>query len=258
MYLSVSERGECGGWSLEDDHLPESTTTFPDASKLRERSVLWAVSIPGQASWCATAAQGAGAGRLACSCLQPCNFLYGSVHSNQTTAHKFPIPGAAHVAAQVKVSTTNKCTRPLSSAEPTVLFTRSTMTPPNRSNQRTSLALSAFSHQSSAPPSLLRACVSFFFLKLTIVPRLHSEFTEPTLVHTLHVLFHRSLPKLIVSCPPLHSSVDTLEVRTALIDWLATEALGGDRDAAEWVLLGSIASAYVHSRPSGSCKGLTP
>lgn len=34
-------------------------------------------------------------------------------------------------------------------------------------------------------------------------------------------------------------------VRDELLEWIASEALGGDRDTAEWVLLASLARVYV-------------
>ncbi len=40
-------------------------------------------------------------------------------------------------------------------------------------------------------------------------------------------------------------------VREELLDWIADEALGGDRDAAEWVLLACVARVYaLHEFPS--------
>ena len=62
-----------------------------------------------------------------------------------------------------------------------------------------------------------------------------------TLFPTLHVLFHKTLPKHIVpgDFPLPGFSPST---RDSLISWLADEALQGDRDAAEWILLGCISS----------------
>ena len=40
-----------------------------------------------------------------------------------------------------------------------------------------------------------------------------------------------------------------------MIDWIADEALGGDRDAAEWVLLACVARVYVpHTHDFSSCR----
>jgi hypothetical protein len=38
---------------------------------------------------------------------------------------------------------------------------------------------------------------------------------------------------------------DIAKIREELISWIADESLGGDRDAAEWILLISIARVYV-------------
>jgi hypothetical protein len=95
-----------------------------------------------------------------------------------------------------------------------------------------------------------------------------------TLVPTLHVLFTHTLPPTLVprtypahlpgstdmgSYTPAHADsgndantdagIDTetemTKVREELVEWIAEEALGGDRDAAEWVLLVSIARVCV-------------
>jgi hypothetical protein len=71
------------------------------------------------------------------------------------------------------------------------------------------------------------------------------------IVPTLHVLFIREHRLDILTTPkdPIQQ-----HVREELLDWIADEALGGDRDAAEWVLLACVARVYVSSnvpsRPS--------
>lgn len=61
---------------------------------------------------------------------------------------------------------------------------------------------------------------------------------------TLHVLFSRPLESALF--PAIYSArAAVAETREELISWIADEALGGDRDAAEWVLLISIARVYV-------------
>ena len=61
-------------------------------------------------------------------------------------------------------------------------------------------------------------------------------------VPTLHVLFVREDRLNILEAPK-----DSIEqsVREELLDWIANEALGGDRDAAEWVLLTCVARVYA-------------
>jgi hypothetical protein len=57
-------------------------------------------------------------------------------------------------------------------------------------------------------------------------------------VPTLHVLFVRECRLDIFEAPkdPIRQ-----QVHEELLEWIATEALGGDRDAAEWVLLTCVA-----------------
>lgn len=61
---------------------------------------------------------------------------------------------------------------------------------------------------------------------------------------TLHVLFVREHRLNI-----LNALDDTVkqDIREELLDWVGDEALGGDRDAAEWVLLACVARVYVLS-----------
>ncbi len=58
---------------------------------------------------------------------------------------------------------------------------------------------------------------------------------------TLHVLFYQPLPKSVV---PRNYPMPNFKpsTRNALLRWLADEALQGDSDAAEWILLGCISS----------------
>lgn len=66
---------------------------------------------------------------------------------------------------------------------------------------------------------------------------------------TLHVLFSCPLePTLVpVIYPAAVDEVGIAETREDLISWIADEGLGGDRDAAEWILLTSIARVYAIS-----------
>ncbi|TDL25050.1 hypothetical protein BD410DRAFT_76463 [Rickenella mellea] len=77
----------------------------------------------------------------------------------------------------------------------------------------------------------------------------NSEFASDALVPTIHVLFHRHLSTdplaHELSSSPFHPSL-----RDSLIAWIASEALGNDHDAAEWVLLSCIAMVWV---PSSAC-----
>ncbi|KAH0584139.1 hypothetical protein H2248_009701 [Termitomyces sp. 'cryptogamus'] len=80
MYLARRPGARCGGWGQSD---PASSGPI-DYADLRERTVLWAVSVPGESPWCALA----GDTPFAHTSSQP---------------HKFPVPGASHVGVQIKV-----------------------------------------------------------------------------------------------------------------------------------------------------------
>lgn len=70
----------------------------------------------------------------------------------------------------------------------------------------------------------------------------------PFEVPTLHVLFSRPVEPALIPNPAIHHTVGKAaitETREELISWIADEALGGDRDAAEWILLITIARVYV-------------
>lgn len=58
---------------------------------------------------------------------------------------------------------------------------------------------------------------------------------------TLHVLFIQPHDQALLERPYPKVDTRTSELRDELIDWIAEQALGYDRDAAEWVLLTSIA-----------------
>lgn len=87
---------------------------------------------------------------------------------------------------------------------------------------------------------------------VTDAPTLHVLFTKP---HTPNVL-HRRFPRIVrQSQNGVITSVtselspqvaeDTVQIRDELIAWIADEALGGDRQAAEWVLLSCISKVSV-------------
>lgn len=65
------------------------------------------------------------------------------------------------------------------------------------------------------------------------------EAESPVEVPTLHVLFTKPHERLLKRPYPSTTSSDS--VREELINWIASQALGGDVNAAEWVLLSSIA-----------------
>ncbi|KDQ60574.1 hypothetical protein JAAARDRAFT_31540 [Jaapia argillacea MUCL 33604] len=77
------------------------------------------------------------------------------------------------------------------------------------------------------------------FVGILTTESTHSDLDESISVPTLHVLFWKSHPRTLL---PRSYPVDGVDgVRGQLISWIATEALGGDTDAAEWILLVCIA-----------------
>ena len=53
MYLSSVKDSRCGGWGLDaTEELPEDLDLHSDFNVLKERDVIWAVSIPGEGHWC--------------------------------------------------------------------------------------------------------------------------------------------------------------------------------------------------------------
>ena len=95
-----------------------------------------------------------------------------------------------------------------------------------------------------------------------MLPSLSSSLDASVDVPTLHVLYvqqhpsnllTRPYPSFVPTTTPVSdapsgkgkeraiSQMRPEEVRTQLIQWIADEALGGDCDAAEWVLLACIA-----------------
>lgn len=61
MYLSSISSNEreplCGGWGIENIAAPEEhDSACYDAENLRDRTVVWAVNIPGEAPWCTPSA----------------------------------------------------------------------------------------------------------------------------------------------------------------------------------------------------------
>ncbi|TEB36041.1 hypothetical protein FA13DRAFT_1762243 [Coprinellus micaceus] len=85
IYLSRRDDGRVGGWgSYEHDDAGDDTKPV-DYNLLRECNVVWAVSIPGQSSWCRGGSEVA------------------STDSKPLLPHKYPHPSSPHLGLQVKV-----------------------------------------------------------------------------------------------------------------------------------------------------------
>ncbi|KZP29893.1 hypothetical protein FIBSPDRAFT_946403 [Athelia psychrophila] len=123
--------------------------------------------------------------------------------------HKYPFPGVPHIGVQVKI------------------------------------------YDNSTPDSLKATDISTFVGILTLEP-LHSELDRdaPLEVPTLHVLY--SKPHSTDDHLPALSPADDAPHETIhgeLISWIADEALAGDRDAAEWVILTAVGRVQSRNPP---------
>ncbi|CAK5279504.1 unnamed protein product [Mycena citricolor] len=136
-----------------------------------------------------------------------------SAHSviSATHPHKFPIQGAPHLGVQAKIYD-SACAQQLKSTDIVTLVGLMTMEPCPCGRNR-------------------------IFGRAAVVP-------------TLHVLFIRPLaPTLIPRSYPFLSISNSQPLRQELIEWIGNEGLGGDLDAAEWVLLCIIARVQSRTPP---------
>ncbi|CAL1703945.1 unnamed protein product [Somion occarium] len=203
MYLEKYQNGTIGGWGIEpqsqeDDARHDSV----EYDNLRECTVLWAISVPGESAWSSNELDGSEAGPST-----------STIPHQPTCLHKGPLPNTPHIGVKVKI------------------------------------------YDGRAAESFKSTDVVTFVGILSSEPR-NTEFSDQIEVPTLHVLFispddyssvTRSYPSSNTSDEPsTTTSPDVMQVRDQLLNWIAQEALGGDRDAAEWILLMSI--ARVQSR----------
>lgn len=220
MYLSKLKGDKCGGWGITDEESTNSDYSYDD---LQECTIVWAVSVPGENEWSAEEDGGS-----------------ESEKTHQASQpHKYPIPDAPHVGIQIKVSTIH-----------THLSLKLTLV--------TGLRFGCTRHAQSNRLGDIRRNSLFRTVRPFPVPLLsptnlkpnqtsiHSELDRdsPLEVPTLHVLFFRPLDPLTSSTYPA-ADLEASQIRDELIAWIADEALAGDKDAAEWVLLASIARVYV-------------
>ncbi|KZS89873.1 hypothetical protein SISNIDRAFT_416121 [Sistotremastrum niveocremeum HHB9708] len=185
VYLSEI-REQSGGWGLaesNEDALPPDELANYD--NLDERTVLWAVSIPGESDWVQHPDQSVNR----TDAIQHPSLL------SKRYQHKFPLPDTPHVGAKVKIYTD-------------------------------------LSDQPFSPTDL----VTFVgFLTNEMYDLTDEPIADGALCPTLHVVFWKKYsPHYLISQPPLSDPAASVE---ELIQWVADAALGGDKDAAEWVLL---------------------
>jgi hypothetical protein len=96
IYLSRRDDGRVGGWGSYEHDDAGDDTKLVDYNLLRECNVVWAVSIPGQSSWCRGGSEVA------------------STDSKPLLPHKYPHPSSPHLGLQVKVHGSLSPIRPLS------------------------------------------------------------------------------------------------------------------------------------------------
>ncbi|KII88881.1 hypothetical protein PLICRDRAFT_109472 [Plicaturopsis crispa FD-325 SS-3] len=185
MYLAKLGAEGYGGWGQEATS--EDADGVVDYSNLRECTVLWAVSVPGESGWCTNE----GDGPVASGSAAP---------HEPTQPHKFPLSGTQHLGVRVKIYGQDSDT--------------------------------------------IKSTEVYTFVGILTLESLNPELESTPDVPTLHVLFSR--PHLPTLVPRPYPADDITQVRVDLINWIAEEALGGDRDAAEWALL--VAISRIQSR----------
>ncbi|KAI8998908.1 putative alanine racemase-domain-containing protein [Trametes punicea] len=219
MYLSKFADGSCGGWGMyENEGGSSSSATEVNYANLRECSILWATSVPAESDWCAAELDGSS------HLLETRSSLSRPLEASQRP-HKYPHARARHIGIQVKIY--DKQGVDTFKATDVVTFVGILSTEPCSLDQGSASSADA--------------------------PTLHVLFTQR---HSPAVL-SRPFPRLerpLQQARPIigeeqfskRFSEDNSQVREELISWMAEEALGGDRVAAEWVLLSCI--SRVHSR----------
>ncbi|KZT03570.1 uncharacterized protein LAESUDRAFT_729151 [Laetiporus sulphureus 93-53] len=216
MYLSKSSSGKCGGWGIG---FSEKEGQDMDYADVKECAVLWAVSVPGESQWCSRELDGPeelqertslAVDRSTSSC-------------DPQRAHKYPHPSVPHLGVQVKLYDTDSSEQ-------------------------------------------LKATDVVTFVGILTIDPLNSDMDELAEVPTLHVLYMQQHPHALLSRPyPFTTALDNErngtdtesdqhmksqeEVRADLISWIAEEALGGDQEAAEWILLIMIARVLSRNPP---------
>lgn len=90
IYLARRRNGHTSGWGLFADTLDGRDDAGIDYADLRECSVLWAVSIPGESEWCIDDLPGDHGSKP----YEP---------HQEARPHKYPAANSKHIGVQVKV-----------------------------------------------------------------------------------------------------------------------------------------------------------
>ncbi|PAV23483.1 hypothetical protein PNOK_0055100 [Pyrrhoderma noxium] len=194
VYMSSFNETLPGGWGIENISHTEHAELRLDHTKLGERDVVWAVSIPGETQWCKPPHNNTSIGEALTISDSPFN-----------KPHKFPFPDTRHIALQLKIYSSAGLLKPASVHDFVGIFT--------------------FDHA-------------------------HSEFQAESLIPTLHVLFYYPIPKTLLPNPlSTFPNSQAMTIRESIITWLSNEALGCDRNAAEWILLSCLSSMESREPP---------
>ncbi|CDO77853.1 hypothetical protein BN946_scf185032.g5 [Trametes cinnabarina] len=223
MYLSKFADGSCGGWGIYETEGGSSSRAHEvNYADLEECSVLWATSVPAESMWCAVELNGTGH--------EPRSLAPEASTTRSQRAHKYPYAQSQHVGIQVK------------------LYDREGIDGFKSTDVVTFVGI-----LSAEPCSLDHHTTA----SVVDVPTLHVLFTQrhsPTVVPRPFPRLKRPSAEIytIVSDDERPSALvadDNAQVREELVFWIAEEALGGDRVAAEWVLLSCIARVQSRHPP---------
>ncbi|KAM5531827.1 hypothetical protein V8D89_014526 [Ganoderma adspersum] len=220
MYLAKHDDGSCGGWGMyASDDSGSSGASGVDYANLQECNVVWATTVPAESGWCRDELDGNNSGTVQ----SPSPVLTAS-----SRTHKYPHPEREHFGVQIK------------------FYERE-----NVESYKASDVVTFVGILSSEPCGLDQTRED-----VADAPTLHVLFTKH---HASHVL-HRPFPRIVrqsrngaITSVTSESSPrvaeDTVQIREELIAWIADEALGGDRRAAEWVLLSCISKVQARTPP---------
>ncbi|GAA5900559.1 uncharacterized protein JCM6883_002882 [Sporobolomyces salmoneus] len=211
LYRALGAKNQLLMYGIEETEENTSTAAHEDYSKLRERQVFYIVSPPGETEWVKQKLDGLTGRELesALSNLKLSSSAASTPSTSTALPNKFPLPQEPHFGMIAKIYTDlGDKLRSTDVYEFVGILGETSL----------SNGFDVFEHGDDAPP--------------------------PQVVPALHVLYALPAPS------PLDlSSIQDLDfgsVRHELIEYIAEEALEGDLEAAEWLLLALI--ARIHTR----------
>jgi hypothetical protein len=238
MFLSKLPDGTPGGWGIESD-TAENGQEPVNYEDLRECQVLWAVSIPGESDWCARELDGE-LGTLVPRCALRSRLMFLSLRSIAGLGFvdkdlpPTQIPAFGH-ATHWRTGQGERIIGIFS--EESALIRRVQVYDTSLVDSLKPTDCATFVGILTHEPS---ACLPLGSPSRSIPSSISDDIDQenPIEVPTLHILFARPLPAGLVSRPfGVAPAPESARTRAELIEWLAEEALGGDADAAEWLLL---------------------